>query len=61
MGLHEVWGKVRHVQTLFSFSFKTRVVEVEMTKMKLVTPGKLQAPGTCKVLGQIRSVMRTER
>ena len=46
MGLHEVWEKVRHVQTLFSFSFKTRVVEVEMTKIKLVTPGKLQAPGT---------------
>lgn len=36
-----------------------RVVEVELIKMKLVTPEKSQALGTCKVLGQI-SVMSVD-
>ena len=61
LGLQKAWEEVRHIQILFFFSFEMRVVGVEMIKVKLVIPGKPEAPGTCKVLGQIRSVMRTER
>lgn len=52
-GLHKDLKEVRHIQTLFFFSFKMRVVEVELTKVKLAVPEKPQAPSTRKVLGQI--------
>lgn len=37
-----------------------RAVEVGLIKVKLVIPGKPQAPGTSKVLGQMRSVLSSE-
>lgn len=60
LGHPKAWEEVRHIQTLFFFSFKMRVAEVELIKTKLVIPEKPQAPGIRKVLGQIRSVMTTE-